>query len=76
MTALWIVWTVVFGLFSTAVFYCLYLFIIESLRSLPVDYIEYLGGEVEFEDMKWPPTYGVPSEDTYEIPETPGAFKF
>ena len=37
-------------------------------------YMEYLGGGGVFKSMKWPPAFGVPSEDTFEIPETPGAF--
>ena len=65
VTALWIVWTVFWGCFMTVAFYMGYLTILEILRSLPFEYIEYLGGDVEYEEMLWPPLFGVDSEDSF-----------
>ena len=62
--SLWIVWSVIWGIISTVAYYMSYLSILEILRSLPVDYVEYLGGDIEYEAMRWPPTFGIDSEDS------------
>merc|ERR1712166_119124 len=44
---------------SGGIYYSLYLVLLELFRSWPVNFWEYLGGEVSVADLRWPPFLGV-----------------
>ena len=54
VTALWIVWSIFFGLFAFGFFYSFYYILLEIIMIFPVNYWEYLFGDVDFTDLVWP----------------------
>ena len=58
-TALWITFSVMSGIFSGGMFYICYLIVLEWFRSWPVNMMEYLGGVVNVNDLRWPPFFGI-----------------
>ena len=54
VTALWIVWSIFFGMFSFGFFYMLYYIMLELIMIFPVNYWEYLFGGISFDDLMWP----------------------
>ena len=58
-TALWITWSVIFGIGSGGIHYTMYLLLLEWMRSFPVNFMEWLGEEVAEADLRWPPFLGI-----------------
>merc|ERR1712166_534262 len=54
VTAFWIVWSIFFGLFSFGVFYSFYYILLEIIMIFPVNYWEFLFGDVDYTDLIWP----------------------
>ena len=54
VTAMWIVWSIFFGLGAFGFFYSFYYIFLELIMIFPVNYWEYLFGDVSYIDLIWP----------------------
>ena len=54
VTAVWIVWSIVFGFLCFGLFYGSYYIMLEFIMIFPVNYYEHLFGDVSGADLIWP----------------------